>query len=257
MSDKIEQIPSKIHSSWHPYLDELFQSRELKKLKYDILKDGTFYPDKNDIFNVFQMPLNKIRVVILGQDPYYTSNHANGYAFATKREDKIPFSLSIIETELIQEKTLEAAKEFNTIGHDYSKDTSYRVKPDLSNWRDQGVFLLNTSLTVEKDKPNSHKQYWRNFTSFVIGLISKEVNPVWLLWGKEAQDYEILIVNTAEDDKKSVINTNGEKELGITIFKAAHPASEAPTRNGGFLGCNHFNNVNEYFKSIDEQPIIW
>lgn len=217
----MEQIPISFDKSWHPYVQDLFETPEMKELKYRILaKEGTFYPKREDIFNVFKMPLDKIRVVIIGQDPYSSNNYANGYAFATNK-DKKPFSLQIIE-----------------------KEVGNLLRNDLKFWIEQGIFLLNTSLTVEKDKPGSHSKYWRNFISYIIATISREIIPVWLLWGNSAKDYKELI-RVSETFKV------------VEIFEAAHPASEAKGRSGGFLGCNHFNKVNEYFELIGEKTINW
>lgn len=223
----MESIPKSFDESWHPHVQDLFETPEMKKLKYEILKTDNFYPKKEDIFNVFRMSLNRIRVVVIGFDPYPSNNYANGYAFATNRTDNKPFSLRIIESE---------------VGH--------VLKNDLSNWVEQGLFLLNTSLTVEKDKPGSHHNYWRNFISNIISIISTEINPIWLLWGNQAKDYEELI-------KYSTVTAGYNSCIYPFILKASHPASEAKNRSGGFLGCNHFNKVNEYLESIGEKTIIW
>lgn len=215
-----ETLPISIHSSWAPYLLPIFQSNEMKLLRYEILKPNTFFPAKEDIFRVFSMPMSSIRVIILGSDPYI-DGRANGLAFAVNANSKKPFSLRIIEQE---------------VGHPIDRT--------LISWMKQGVFMLNTALTVEKDKPNSHVKYWKKFTEKVIEVITQDVAPVWMLWGTNAKAYEKLI----RDIESFQYNH---------ILKAAHPASETPNRNGGFKGCNHFNLCNEYFDKFNEQLINW
>lgn len=219
-----EPIPSVIHKSWYPFVESLFQTKELKELKYSIIHPDTTYPKRQDIFNVFMMSLYDIKVVVLGQDPY-SNGSANGYAFAVDKDRKIPFSLNTIFRELTRE------------------NVGYCSDRTLFTWISQYVFLLNTALTVEKDRPNSHKELWRNFTSNIIGIIASEVNPVWMLWGGNAKDYEILIRTT--------------EKVPSLILKAAHPAAEAAGRGGGFLGCNHFNLCNEYLKEKGLTEINW
>jgi uracil-DNA glycosylase len=215
-----ESIPILFHSSWHPHVHPLFQTKEMKELKYEILKLNTYYPNRGDIFRVFTMPLKDIKVVILGQDPY-SDGRANGLAFAVNEGTKKPFSLRTIEKE---------------VGHELDRT--------LQPWFNQGVFLLNTALTVERNKPNSHIKYWEFFTKRIIEIISAEVSPIWMLWGSNAKAYENVI-------------RDAEVFLPNLIFKAAHPASEAPNRKGGFIGCNHFELCNQYLKKFNLETINW
>jgi uracil-DNA glycosylase len=168
------------------------------------------------------MPLHEINVVILGQDPYYTGE-AIGYAFAVENSTYKTFSLLTIEKEL-------------------GKPI---LNNDLSDWRKQGVFLLNCALTVEKDKPSSHIELWKEFTSVVISTIARENPCIWLLWGKHAKSYEKLILQS----EKNIDNNN-------IILKAGHPASEKKN-TGTFLGCNHFNLVNKYLQEKKQKTIIF
>src|ERR1051326_4628371 len=136
----------KIHPSWQPFIDDVLnRAEDLRELNTQILPNIEYYPAKENIFNVFRMPLEDIKVVILGQDPYPKEGQAIGYAFAVSESTNKPASLRIIEKE---------------IGHEIDKT--------LSHWREQGVFLLNTALTVEKGKAGSHLNYWQNFTRQVI-----------------------------------------------------------------------------------------
>jgi uracil-DNA glycosylase len=196
----------KIHSSWTPYLEPLFDLPEVKKLN-NILHKVNYLPEREDIFNVFTMPLNKIRVVILGQDPYPDPQHPIGYAFATKSKN-IPKSLQAIHIAIANAgiHPIEAIKD-----------------PTLKAWRDQGIFLLNPALTVKQWNSGSHLRYWKRFTEGVIKVISKENPCIWLLWGGKAKAFNKLI--------------KGERN---TILEWYHPAA----RQNQFLECPHFNDVN-------------
>lgn len=206
----------KIHPSWKPIIDILNEDEELKKLNKDILPNCTYYPNRQDIFNVFSMDLKDIKVVILGQDPYPNEGQALGYAFAVSETTTKPASLRIIEKE---------------VGHEIDKT--------LFNWRQQGVFLLNTALTVEAKKAGSHLKYWENFTKEVIKYISFNNPCIWLLWGAKAFQYE--------------------KYLGKenNILKAPHPAAEAYKSGAGYIGCKHFEIVNSILVEQNKEIINW
>jgi uracil-DNA glycosylase len=208
----MEKLPSIIHASWHPYLQNLFNNDfPLQLLKNKILPTCKFYPEPQNIFRVFSMPINDIKVVILGQDPYSHQGQAIGYAFAVAKGIRKPASLKIIEKEL---------------GHELDET--------LESWINQGVFLLNTALTVEEKKPYSHLQYWRSFIVSVIRIIESSVSPIWMLWGASAKEFSIIIETTAHYGSLK------------TILTAPHPAAEAYI--GGktrFYGCNHFKIANE------------
>jgi len=162
----------KIHESWKPYVTDLLKALpEITQLNTNILpNERKYYPAPQDIFNVFQMPLQDIKVVILGQDPYPKEGQAIGYAFAVNEDISKPASLKIIEKE---------------VGHELDRT--------LLNWREQGVFLLNTALTVRAGQAGSHIRYWDNFTKSIISHISRENKCIWLLWGRSAQNYKAFI----------------------------------------------------------------
>jgi len=211
---------SKIHSSWIPIMEILNRDEDLIQLNTQILPNCTFYPQAENIFNVFSMPVDDIKVVILGQDPYPKKGQAIGYAFAVDAQCSIPQSLNIIIKEIDDNNLKRADRRWRTLTH----------------WTQQGVFLLNTALTVEEGKAGSHLKYWNNFTVEVIKYISNRNKVVWLLWGKKAQAYKEFI---AENN---------------VVLEAPHPAAE--TYNGGtagFFGCKHFSKVND----ILEEKIIW
>ena len=174
-------------------------------------------PKKDQIFRALDLtPINTVRVVILGQEPYHGENQANGLAFSVNKNMMIPPSLKNIFKELQDDLGIE-----NTHG-------------DLTKWAKQGVLLLNSVLTTEKDKPGAHfNKGWETYTDTIIRQISDERNGViFLLWGKKAQE------------KKSLINT--EKHV---ILEASHPSPQTQ----GFLGCKHFSKVNELL----EEKIDW
>lgn len=141
----------KIHNSWEPLIEYLKNDETLNKLISEELSKNRYFPNREDIFNVFQMPLEEIKVVILGQDPYPKEGQAIGYAFAVNEGISKPASLRIIEKE---------------VGHEIDRT----LKP----WRDQGVFLLNTALTVRAGLPGSHSRYWDSFITKVISYISSK-----------------------------------------------------------------------------------
>lgn len=204
----MEKLPSIIHQSWYPFLQPVFDHNpSLWLLKSRVLPSCNFYPEPQNIFRVFSMPIPSIKVVILGQDPYPNKGQAIGYAFAVAKGVRKPTSLKVIEKE---------------VGHSLNET--------LEEWINQGVFLLNTALTVEARLPNSHSLYWLNFTKSVIEIIETTVSPVWMLWGKHAQSYSSIIEKV-----------NGSP----TILKAPHPAAEGYSGGkAGFYGCNHFKIAN-------------
>ena len=213
-------LPNKIHHSWHPYIFYAFELDSMRLIKEKINTTNNYFPEKQNIFNVFQMPLHDIRVVILGQDPYYTGE-AIGYAFAVDNSTYKTFSLTTIEKEL----------------------GKLLLNNDLSDWIKQGVFLLNTALTVKQNTPGSHLSLWQEFTNIVISTIARENPCIWLLWGNAAKHYERIILQS----EKYANNTN-------IILKAGHPASERKN-SGTFLNCNHFNLVNKYLKEKKQSLI--
>ncbi|WDI78769.1 uracil-DNA glycosylase [Candidatus Purcelliella pentastirinorum] len=184
-----------------------------------------FYPNKRFIFNAFRFTeFDKLKVVILGQDPYYGYNQANGLAFSVNIGVRIPPSLKNIYKELYY-----SFLNFNMPSHGY-----------LYNWAKQGVFLLNSILTVEAGKANSHSHIgWQRFTDIVIYFISKyKNNVVFLLWGNYAQK------------KINLINLNKHY-----VLTSSHPSPMSA--NISFLGCNHFIKANKFLVNKNINPIDW
>ena len=217
----------KIDESWKKILKEEFNKPYFENivlhLKTERSQGKTIYPPGSLIFNAFNTtPLNKVKVVILGQDPYHGPHQAHGLCFSVQNGVPPPPSLVNIFKEL----------------HD---DIGVKIPAngDLTKWAKQGVFLLNASLTVRASEPMSHSKIgWAQFTDMVIRKISDlKDHVVFLLWGKFAQEKKILI-----DESKHL------------VLKAAHPS---PLSITGFSGCRHFSKTNEYLVKNGIDPVDW
>ena len=218
-----------LHPSWLEHLKEEFQKEYMLNLKKKLLelknKKIIFYPQGDKIFNAFNLtPLNNVKVVILGQDPYHGPNQAHGLCFSVPQSVKPPPSLVNI---------------FKELESDTGKKRNYH-DGNLEPWARQGVFLLNTTLTVEKSKPLSHRDYgWSEFTDRVISLISDKLdNIVFILWGSFAQS------------KKQLIDSN--KHL---ILTAPHPSPLSAHR--GFFGSKPFSKTNNFLHSKQIDMVNW
>lgn len=195
--------------------------KELEKKVIDDYNTKTVYPPFEQIFYSFQFDLSKTRVLILGQDPYHQKGEAMGLSFSVTKNIKTPPSLLNIFQELSDDMGIE------------------RTNPDLSDWADQFVLLLNSTLTVVQGSPNSHEKYgWQTFTDAVIKYVSDKSDcVVFMLWGKFAQKKSTLI-----DSKKHLILT------------AAHPS---PLARGAFFGSKHFSKCNDYLEKKGYKKINW
>ncbi len=217
-----------IDDSWRNFLEEEFNSAYFKEIKDFLVSekraDNLIYPPGSQIFSAFdRTPLDKTKVVILGQDPYHGPGQAHGLSFSVPEGIAIPPSLRNIFKEL---KT--------DIGIDKP------LSGNLELWASQGVLLLNATLTVRANVAGSHQNRgWEKFTDSVIQKLSNhKSNLVFILWGKYAQA------------KESLINPNKH-----FILKAAHPSPFAADR--GFFGCKHFSKTNEYLKKKGIPEIDW
>lgn len=216
-----------IGNDWDLALKDEFDKDYFKKIEEFIneeYKTKTIYPPYDDIFNAFKFtPLSNVKVVILGQDPYHEEGQAHGLAFSTPEGRPIPRSLSNI---------------FKEINAEYA----YPIPESgcLESWAKQGVFLLNTVLTVEQGNANSHSKCgWQTFTDNVIKLLNSQNQPiVFLLWGKQAE-------------KKKEFLTNPNHLVLVT----SHPSPFSARR--GFLGSNHFRLANEFLKENKRKEIDW
>ena len=228
-----------IHSSWQGKVRSLIaQDPLLQLLQQETLPNINYEPAKMDVFKVFEMPLNKVKVVILGQDPYYTPDTATGLAFLSKNPQYIPPSLKVIE--------------------EMFGDT---LHPD--SWPEQGVFLLNTALTVERHKANSHARQWKAFTEGTIRYLSAQNQRViWLLWGASAKSFVKNIKNYILIDRYDDYSVIPAPLDGNYVLTAAHPVSEIYAKSNnkestGFLTCNHFVKTNRSLETLSMQPIFW
>jgi uracil-DNA glycosylase len=217
-----------IEESWKNELSAEFGKEYFSNLTSIIKqdkKDGKeVYPPGNEIFRAFDLtPFDKVKVVIIGQDPYHGAGQAHGLCFSVNKGVIIPPSLKNIY------KELHADLNFKIPNHG-----------DLTSWATQGVFLLNASLTVLRSQPMSHAKIgWANFTDAVIRALSeKHEHLVFLLWGKFAQEKGKLIDN----DKHSILT-------------AAHPSPFSAYN--GFFGCKHFSKTNESLTTFGVQTIDW
>lgn len=218
----------KIEDSWKDVLEEEFAKPYFKQIIHHIKTEKaqgkTIYPPGALIFNAFEhTPIHKVKIVILGQDPYHGQRQAMGLSFSVPKGTSQPPSLVNIFKEL-----------HNDVGIPIPNHG------DLTKWADQGVLLLNASLTVRAAEPMSHSKIgWHIFTNGVISKISGlKDNVVFLLWGKFAQEKKELI-----DAKKHL------------ILKAAHPSPLSA--NSGFFGCMHFSKANTYLMKNGIDPIDW
>tara|TARA_B110000208_G_scaffold188862_1_gene249301 strand:- start:1435 stop:2115 length:681 start_codon:yes stop_codon:yes gene_type:complete len=225
----MESNPFQLPSSWIQYLEKELNQSYMKDLKKKLIecqnKNITVYPEKSKVFNAFHLtPFQKIKVVILGQDPYHGPGQAHGLSFSVPHNIKTPPSLMNIFKELDSDLKVEINK----------------TNGNLEHWAKQGVFLLNTTLTVEKSKPMSHKNFgWNIFTDKVIEIINHyRENIVFILWGAHAHSKTHLI--------------DSSKHL---ILKSVHPSPLSSHR--GFFGSRPFSQTNNYLESKEIDRIIW
>jgi len=212
--------------SWYDLLKEEFEKPYFKTLQ-DFLAEEyssrTIYPSEDNIFNALNhVPFEKVKVVIIGQDPYHEPNQAMGISFSVPEGVEIPPSLVNIMKEIHDDLGITCQK-----------------SGDLTRWANQGVLLLNTVLTVRRGQANSHKDKgWEKLTSEIIKKLGTRKDPiVFLLWGSYAQSFAPYI------------------ESQHLVLKAPHPSPLSAYR--GFFGCKHFSKCNEFLKSHGMEPINW
>lgn len=218
----------KIESSWKGVLQDEFCKPYFQQiveyLKIEKAQEKIIYPPGSLIFNAFNTtPFDKIKVVLIGQDPYHGPGQAHGLCFSVQNGIALPPSLQNIYKELHDDIGIPIPKTGN-----------------LTHWAEQGVFLLNASLTVRAGDPMSHSKIgWATFTDSVIKIVSSQKkNIVFLLWGKFAQDKQILIDTTKHH-----------------VLKAAHPSPLSASN--GFFGCRHFSKTNNFLVKDGIDPIDW
>ena len=217
-----------LEPSWSSFLNDELQKTYCKSLlefiKVERESGKKIYPCQSELFNAFNLtPLEKVKVVILGQDPYHGEGQAHGLSFSVKAEVRLPPSLRNIYKEL----NADVGCEISASG-------------DLSEWAKQGVLLLNSVLSVEQGVAASHKNKgWERFTDQVINVINQRCdNVVFMLWGAYAQKKGQII-----DQAKHL------------VLESVHPSPLSAHR--GFFGCKHFSKANTYLESTKQGVINW
>jgi len=222
-----KQNDIQIEHSWKKHLATEFKKPYFQELTNFVKSEyatSTIYPKYKNIFKAFELcPLDKVKIVILGQDPYHNPDQAMGLSFSVPQDVKVPPSLRNIYKEIRTDLNIEP-----------------KISGDLTRWAKQGVLLLNATLTVRKNSAGSHKRKgWEEFTNAVIEIINKEKkNIVFLLWGNYAKGKGEII--------------DHEKHY---VLEAAHPSPFAAYR--GFFGCKHFSKCNEYLILHDKKAVDW
>lgn len=217
----------KLESSWKELLQDQFDLPYFQDLTHkvrDLYSSGLVYPPPKLIFNALDsVPVDKVKVVILGQDPYHGPNQAMGLSFSVPVGQTLPPSLANI---------------YKEIEHDTGiKSTTFG---DLTPWAHQGVLLLNSSLTVSAGLPLSHSKLgWHIFTDTIIErLATNRRNVIFMLWGNFA--------------RKKLQFINEENHL---VLQSAHPSPLSA--HHGFFGCQHFSKTNQYLVAHSMSPIVW
>jgi uracil-DNA glycosylase len=218
----------KLEKSWATLLKEEFKTPYMRNLSEFLGKEQAMgkkiFPPREEVFNAFNLtPFSKVKVVIIGQDPYHGEGQAHGLCFSVRPGVRVPPSLVNIFKELKRDLNVEIPS------HGY-----------LLNWAKQGVLLLNSIMTVEKKRPGSHQNKgWERFTDHVVELLNQKLEGVvFVLWGSYAQ--------------KKGQNIDSKRHL---VLKAAHPSPFSAHR--GFMGCAHFSKINAYLEKQGELPIDW
>ena len=216
-----------IGNEWDDYIGGEFEKEYYITLREKLSEEyrtRTVYPAKENIFNALKFtPYSKVKVLLLGQDPYHGAGQAHGLAFSVQKGVAKPPSLLNIFQEL---------------------NADLKIAPPshgcLTDWANQGVMLLNTVLTVREGEANSHKNLgWTTFTDKIIETLNAREDPViFLLWGRNAGDKLPFITGSQH-----------------FVLSAAHPSPFSAAR--GFFGCRHFSKVNEILKRLGKEPVNW
>lgn len=217
----------KLEKSWHEKLKAELEKPYIQDLKLFLQSEKeagkAIYPPEPLVFNaLLQTPYEKVKVVIVGQDPYHGKGQAHGLSFSVLPGITMPPSLKNIYKEIKDD-----------VGGHPPKDGC------LLHWAEQGVLLLNATLTVRAGEPKSHYgKGWERFTDAIIDVLVQKEDPiVFLLWGKSAQE-------------------KGQRALGShhAVFECAHPSPYSADR---FFGCRHFSKTNQFLQSVGKSPINW
>jgi uracil-DNA glycosylase len=221
-----------LHSSWQAVIGDEFEKPYMQALRDFLKQEKTagkvIYPPSPLIFNAFNhTPFEQVRVVIIGQDPYHGPNQAHGLSFSVPKGVDLPPSLQNIYKEIATDLGITMPPKINQSG-------------DLTPWAEQGVLLLNATLTVEQAKAGSHQNKgWEQFTDAAIAALNQHREGlVFVLWGSYAQKKGAFI-----DDKKHL------------VLKSVHPSPLSAHR--GFFGNHQFSTINQYLIKQGQAPIDW
>lgn len=223
----------KIEKSWHAALIDELKKPYIQELKAFVASEKLFgkevFPPEEEIFSAFLLtPFDKVKVVIVGQDPYHGPGQAHGLSFSVKKGVNTPPSLKNIYKELAQDVG------FKPVTHGL-----------LTPWAKQGVLLLNATLTVNKGSPKSHfGKGWERLTDHICKtLLEKREHLVFLLWGRSAKEKIFSIENFDQRCKKHL------------VLQAAHPSPFSA--HSGFFGCRHFSKANNYLAKWGKSLVDW
>ena len=227
-----------LSTNWKNILQKIYQDNKqdsenlekfIEKQREDFDGLCEIYPPTNEIFNAFsKFNFENLKVVIIGQDPYHGPGQANGYCFSVKNNIKIPPSLRNIYAEIKQDMNLS------------NEELSHG---NLDNWANQGVLLLNTSLSVRQAKPNSHSVHWKYFTNEIIKYIAEHSeNVIFMLWGSHAKMCKKLLTH---------------EQIQQHHFLEAHHPSPLSANRGGWFGNKHFSKTNQILEKLEKQTINW
>lgn len=224
--------PFEVEQSWNKVLGKELQESYIQELtsfiEHERASGIPVYPPKELVFNAFRKtPYHQVKVVIMGQDPYHGPGQAHGLSFSVPKGVPIPPSLKNIFKELVQDLGIEMPKH-----------------GCLNSWAEQGVMLLNATLTVSQANPMSHHgKGWECFTDAVIAKLCQREDPViFALWGRSAQE-------------KCKHIEQFEKNTKLFVLKTSHPSPLSAHR--GFLGCRHFSKINELLVQQGKTPVDW
>ncbi len=223
-----------IGNDWDKILEGEFEKDYYLKLRKFLIseyRNHEIYPDMYDIFNTLKLtPYSKVKVVIIGQDPYHEPEQAHGLSFSVKKGVDVPPSLKNIYKELAQDReAFSAGQNFKIPSHGY-----------LIEWAKQGVIMLNAVLTVRRGAANYHKgKGWEQFTNRVIELLNQRSEPmVFILWGANARAKKELITSPQH-----------------LVLEGAHPSPLSA--HTGFFGGKYFSKTNEFLKAQGQEPVNW
>lgn len=237
MSGPLDRV--RVHPSWKNALASEFSAAYMSRLRKFLVNEigagKTVYPPMSELFAALDLcPLDSVRAVIIGQDPYHGMGQAHGLCFSVKPGIEAPPSLVNIMKELYDDLMSQTAAAKMT------KEQFVRSRTCLTGWAEQGVLLLNSVLTVLAGRAGTHQgQGWEEFTDRIVQIVNEQrQNVVFLLWGKHAQQKGEMVDRSRH-----------------CVLEAPHPSPLSAQH--GFFGCRHFSRANEYLITYNKEPIDW